>query len=194
MHLFKKMNCNIKHILAVGCSIVMVACTNYTPKPMGYFRIALMEKEYAYTQANMPYTFEYPTNVARIRLHKNNPLWMNIEYPTYNAKIHCSYLPIKDNFYEISEDTRAFVYKHSVKADAITQQVFENDEAKVYGVLYEIKGNVASSLQFTLTDSTTHYFRGAVYFNNRPNNDSIAPVLSYIREDVVRMMETMQWK
>ena len=54
MHLFKKMNCNIKHILAVGCSIVMVACTNYTPKPMGYFRIALMEKEYAYTQANMP--------------------------------------------------------------------------------------------------------------------------------------------
>ncbi|MBP6369642.1 MAG: hypothetical protein KA298_02080, partial [Paludibacteraceae bacterium] len=76
------MNCNIKHILAVGCSIVMVACTNYTPKPMGYFRIALMEKEYAYTQANTPYTFEYPTNVARIRPHKNNPLWMNIEYPT----------------------------------------------------------------------------------------------------------------
>jgi gliding motility-associated lipoprotein GldD len=186
---------NLTYLLLVVCGFVLVACTsNYTPKPMGYFRINLIEKEYTYTNASVPYTFEYPSNIATIRPHRNNPLWIDVAYPIYNAKIHCSYLPIKGNFYEISEDTRAFVYKHSVKANAITQQVFENDEAKVYGVLYEIKGNVASSLQFTLTDSIQHYFRGAVYFNNRPNNDSIAPVLSYIREDVVRIMETLKWK
>ena len=63
----------------------------------------------------------------------------------------------------------------------------------MYGILYQIKGNAASQVQFLLTDSVKHFLRGALYFNNRPNKDSIAPVANYITEDIVRLMETAEW-
>lgn len=174
--------------------VFLEGCTDYTPRPRGYFRIELKKKEYAVSQIQAPYQFEYPENIAKIVPHKGGDYWIDIVYPGYNAKIYCSYKAIHNNFYEISEDSRAFVYKHAIKADAITQQPFENKNLNMYGILYEIKGNTASSVQFILTDSTKHFFRGALYFNNRPNKDSIAPVVSYIKEDIVRIMETMKWK
>jgi gliding motility-associated lipoprotein GldD len=86
------------------------------------------------------------------------------------------------------------LYKHSVKADGIGETVFENTEKKIYGILYDLKGNTASSLQFVLTDSTKHFFRAALYIDNVPNKDSIAPVIEYLRKDVVQIMETFEWK
>jgi gliding motility-associated lipoprotein GldD len=79
-------------------------------------------------------------------------------------------------------------------ADGIGEKVFENKDKDVYGILYDIKGNTASSIQFVLTDSVKNFFRGALYFDNVPNKDSIAPVVSYLREDIVRLMESFEWK
>ena len=64
----------------------------------------------------------------------------------------------------------------------------------MHGILYDLKGNTASNVQFVLTDSTKHFFRGALYFNNVPNKDSIAPMSDYIREDIIHIMESFEWK
>ena len=72
--------------------------------------------------------------------------------------------------------------------------MFQNPQKKVYGILYDLTGNTASSVQFVLTDSVHHFFRGALYFDNVPNKDSIAPMSDYIREDIVHMMETFEWR
>ena len=92
------------------------------------------------------------------------------------------------------EDSRKLAYKHSIKADAIGERFFQNDEHHVYGILYEIKGNAASPLQFAITDSTRHFLRGALYFNSIPNKDSLAPVIDFIKEDMMQLMETVSWK
>ena len=115
-------------------------------------------------------------------------------YPTYNARIYFSYKQINNNFQEIAEDSRNFVYKHAFKADAIIENPYEDSDKNVYGMLYEIKGNTASSVQFLVTDSTQHFLRGALYFNNHPNKDSLAPVISYISEDIRHMIETLRWE
>jgi gliding motility-associated lipoprotein GldD len=174
----------------------MWCCSGHTPKPRGYFRIDLPEKTYKYfDNPEYPYTFKYP-DIAQITLktEKQDSFWVDIVYPGFNASIYGSYKKIDNNFREIAEDSRTFVFKHISKADGITEQPFENPEKNVYGVLYEIKGNTASSTQFVLTDSTRHFFRGALYFNNPPNKDSIAPVVDFIREDIIVLMETMEWK
>ncbi|MDR1437410.1 MAG: gliding motility protein GldD [Candidatus Symbiothrix sp.] len=121
--------------------------------------------------------------------------WFNLVYPSLNAQIFCSYLPIiSGNFAGITEESRKFAYLHTVKADAINEYFFANPEHKVYGLIYEIKGNVASHVQFVLTDSVTSFFRGALYFDNIPNQDSIAPVLEYINEDIRMLMDSFRWK
>ena len=112
----------------------------------------------------------------------------------YKARIHLSYLDVAGNLNVMIEDTRSLVYKHTVKADAIDEQVFSNPQKKVYGILYDIKGNSASSVQFFLTDSVRHYIRGALYFRCEPNKDSLSPAVDFFRKDVVAMIESFEWK
>ena len=85
-------------------------------------------------------------------------------------------------------------YKHTIKADAIDEIVVKRDSANVYGIIYDIKGNTATSLQFFLTDNNHHFLRGALYFKNEPNKDSLAPSIQYFRKDVEHLINTLKWK
>jgi gliding motility-associated lipoprotein GldD len=168
----------------------------YIPKPYGYFRVNLPKHEYRTIDTlNLPYRFDLPKNVILIdKKTKDNSYWIDLNYPQLNASVYFSYRPINNNLIDLLEDTRKIVYKHSVRADGIGEKVFDNNQKNVHGILYDLKGNTASSLQFLLTDSTTHFLRAALYFNNVPNKDSIAPMAEYIREDMVRLMESLEWK
>jgi gliding motility-associated lipoprotein GldD len=167
------------------------------PRPYGYFRVDLPEHAYSKIDTlQLPYSFDLPKNAQIVSRSGDDgeKYWIDLNYPQLNASIYCSYKPLKGNLNDLLEDTRKIVYKHSVRADGINEKVFDNPAKKVHGILYDLKGNTASSLQFILTDSTHHFFRGALYFNNVPNKDSIAPMANYIREDVIRMMESFEWK
>lgn len=170
------------------------SCQHYTPKPRSYFRIHLADKTYQRSDSTRAYSFEYPKNIAYIQKNSKDTAWFDVVYPTYNARIYFSYKEINNNFQEIAEDSRNFVYKHAFKADAIIENPYEDSDKNVYGMLYEIKGNTASSVQFLATDSTHHFLRGALYFNNHPNKDSLAPVISYISDDIRHIMETLRWE
>lgn len=181
-------------VLAIFSIMIVGGCKKtHTPKPRGYYRIDLPEKEYQTLEGNYPYTFDYP-KYTTIDNDSSNKYWMNIEYAEINGKIHISYIPIKNNLNQILEDTRELAYKHSIKADAINERMFIKPEKNVYGILYEIEGNAASSVQFFMTDSVKHYLRGALYFNVKPNKDSLAPVLDFVKEDITLLIESFEWK
>ena len=63
----------------------------------------------------------------------------------------------------------------------------------MYGLIFDIKGDAASEYQFHLTDSTSHFLRGSLYFNTAPNQDSIQPVLDFIKQDIAHLLETFEW-
>ena len=85
--------------------------------------------------------------------------------------------------------------KHMSRAMGIRDSVIINPEKEVYGLIYFLEGeDVASPLQFYLTDSTDHFMRGSLYFNVRTNNDSLAPVIDFIIDDVRHLIETIEWK
>lgn len=183
-------------IMTAIITVITSGCSNDVPRPRGYFRIALQEKEYVkFDNDSFPYIFDY-ANVANIERKptKDEPYWIDVVYPRHNARIYCSYKHVDGNFREVNEDARSFVYKHTIKADDITEQPYVDDSNKVYALLYELKGNTASAIQFVATDSVKHFFRGALYFDNTPNQDSVAPVREYIREDIIRMLESLRWR
>jgi gliding motility-associated lipoprotein GldD len=170
--------------------------SNYAPKPRGYFRITLPEKEYTRIDTTLPYSFEHPvySTLKSDKGPNNEPYWTNLVFPGFDAQVHLSYRRIEDNLYQLLEDNRELAYKHTVKADAIQERLFESPNEDIYGILYEIQGNTASQVQFFATDSTRHFLRGSLYFNAVPNKDSIAPVLEFVKEDIVHMMESLRWK
>ncbi|MBN1251688.1 MAG: gliding motility lipoprotein GldD [Bacteroidales bacterium] len=175
---------------------VFLSCSSsYTPKPRGYFRISFPEKEYVKFNNQGPYSFEIP-KYSFVQIDSSQfteKWWINIILPTMKGKIHISYKTVNDNLNKYLEDSRELAYKHTVKAEAINEEIFVNNKNNVFGVLYEIKGNVASSYQFYVTDSTKHFLRGALYFNVYPNKDSLAPVLKFVKEDIINLMETFEW-
>jgi len=176
---------------------LLLACNqNYIPKPPGYFRIELPKREYQTYNHKCPYTFDYPTYYKAIKSEQANaePCWLNLDFPKFKAKIHLSYKNVSGNVNELLEECRTLAYKHDIKADAINEILYSDSINKVYGILYEIKGNVASNIQFYVTDSIKHFLRGALYFEVIPNKDSLAPVIDFIEQDISHLVETLRWK
>ncbi len=177
-------------------SLVASCKESRVPKPRGFFRIDLPDKQYIKYDTICPFTFEYPV-YGRISYDletQSEPCWFNIVFPGYKAKIYVSYKRIKNDLESILKESYDLAYSHSVKADAIEELPYQNSERKVYGILFNIKGNTASSVQFFVTDSTRNYLRGALYFSSQPREDSLAPVISFFREDMIHMVETLEWK
>ncbi|MBK3518169.1 gliding motility lipoprotein GldD [Carboxylicivirga sp. N1Y132] len=168
---------------------------HHTPKPRGYFRINMPEKEYELLNKSFPYQFEYPKYAKAVVDTSSNAekYWLNLVFSEFNGQLHISYKAINNNFNELMEDNRKLAYKHTIKADAINERLFYNEESNVSGILYEIKGDAASPMQFYATDSLRHFIRGSLYFNAIPNQDSLSPVINFVQDDVIRLMETIRW-
>ncbi len=188
----------MRKILFIILMCLQWGCGNdYSPKPRGYFRIDMPQYQYVLFDSTFPYSFEYPgyAKIVPDRSHQAELYWMNILYPPFRAQLHISYKSVKGNLNGYLEDARNLVNKHIPKANAITQQEFINDSARVYGLVYEIRGSeAASSYQFYLTDSTSGFIRGALYFNIIPNNDSLEPVIGHLKESIQHMISTFRWK
>lgn len=173
------------------------ACNEvYTPKPKGYFRIDLPENTYQNYNDECPFSFQFSTH-AIVKPDKNpkaEPYWINIDYPKLKARIHISYKNLNNNLNNFSEESRTLVYKHTVRANDIRENLIEIDSNRVYGMYYDLQGDAASFIQFHLTDSNKHFLRASLYFNSRPNRDSLQPVLDFIQKDIQRFIETTKWK
>lgn len=183
-------------LLVLLFGVTFVSCDeHYTPKPRGYFRIAFPQKDYLSYQPACPIDLEVP-KYSRIELINDNEdsCWFNIYVPKHRARLHITYIPVEGEVTPLLEDAYNFAFKHEVKANAIKRNLYENSDSKVYGMFYDLTGNVASPLQFYVTDSSRHFLRGSLYFQHSPNADSIAPVVEFIREDVVHLIETLRWR
>jgi len=195
-----------KYNIYIGIlALLLVACKdeqNYIPKPRMYPKITFPEKSYqSLTIDYCDFTFEYPS-YARIEkdtsFFEGKPLddcWFDIVIPDLNGKIHCSYYPIenKKRFDELIEDSFDLASKHNRKAD-YRDEVLVKKPNNVNGIIFELTGPVATPVQFFLTDSVSHYFRGSLYFYNQVNPDSMAPVFDFVKEDIARLVETFEWK
>ena len=191
-----------KNILVLFiCTVAFAACTTEstnTPKPKGYFRIVFPKKAYQTYNSDCPFTFEYPVYAKMaVDTDKNaQPCWTNLNFPQFNGQLHLTYHGVfsAKAYNKMTELARELAMKHTIKASSIDQKVINYPDRKVYGIYYSIEGNTASSVQFFLTDSAKHYFRGALYFNERPQYDSIQPVVKFIKKDIDRLIATFKWK
>ncbi|RLD58848.1 MAG: gliding motility lipoprotein GldD [Bacteroidetes bacterium] len=187
-----------KFYVIFGLIAVLTSCeeTKY-PKPKGYLRIDLPQKEYILFDSTFPYSFEYPAYAKLVPDNGENtePYWLNLEFPKFKGKVYLSYKKLNGNLPRFIEESRNMVMKHIPKASSIEQKAFENPASKVYGLTYTISGSdAASPFQFYLTDSTNHFLRGALYFHAVPNNDSLAPVIKFIEEDIQHLIEGFRWE
>lgn len=173
--------------------LIQTSCATeeYQPKPKAFLRLDYANANYKTVDTDCPYSFETPDNTT---VNFNEKCWVNIKYPNLNASLNITYRSVKNNLPELLREAEKLTYNHTIKADNIISNNYENTKSKKYGALREVIGNAASSLQFHLTDSTNHFITGALYFEAKPNYDSILPAVKYIEKDIQHLMETLNWK
>ena len=187
-------------IVAAVTLVIAFSCDrqpNPLPKPRGYFRIDLPEKAYVKVDTIEKYSFECPEYafITNDRYSPDEKNWVNIEMPQFKGSIHLTHKPVDGNLAEYLEDVHTMVTKHLQKANGVRDSLIVNDEHRVYGLFIEMDGKgVATPMQFYLTDSTKNFVRGALYFNFKPDNDSMQPVINFIREDIDHLINTFEWK
>ena len=174
---------------------LMVSCGNEVqPKPKAMLALNYPLPEYRPVNLNCPYTFEKNRQAEITPSKSRNGCWINLNYPLLNGTIFITYQSVRNNLDSLLRDAQKLPLQHTIKADAIEGDVYTNDLHKVYGMFYELQGDAASQAQFYITDSTAHFLTGAVYFNTKPNYDSIYPAADYIKQDMRHLMETIRWQ
>lgn len=168
----------------------------YSPKPKGYCRIDFPERNYKRFDSTCAYAFEIPvySRLVHDTGPGSEPCWYNLEFPQFKATLYMSYKPVNNNIAKYLDDSHQFANRHQIKATGLDEVVIVRDSARVYGLLFDISGNTASSLQFYLTDSTKHFLRGSLYFNSVPNIDSLQIVVDFLKKDVLHLINTTKWK
>lgn len=187
---------NNKHAIAFRAGLFLaltwIGCTDYSPKPRGYFRIEPKKATYVpLALQSLPYSFDI-SREAKIDIPAGEKGWINLVYPELHATVYCSYLQRKQIRLSLQDSYR--LVNRQQRIQDVQEKVFENPEKQVYGSLFLLKGDCISPIQFHLTDSTRRFFRGAVYYASVPKADSIAPVTRYLIQDVTHLMETFDWK
>ncbi len=185
----------IKNILLFlfSTAIIFISCEDdVVVKPAAKLRLDYPNPEYKTVNTGCGYNFSMNTNA---NLQKKKNCDANINYPNMKATIYLTYQDIRNsNLDSLLQDAQKLAYDHTIKANSIPEQPFINPDNKVYGMFYMINGNAATQAEFYVTDSINHFLNGALYFEAKPNFDSIYPAVVYLREDIRKLMETIRWE
>lgn len=185
--------------LLVLLGAVLISCSSdFVPKPKGYNRIVLPPHEYLAIPDTFPYQFETSKYALLLRDSSwiSERYWMDIHYPELEANIQVTYKPIrsKEDLLEgYLNDSYKLTSQHNVKAYAIEESIVALKNGNIASVS-ELEGEVPTQFQFHITDSTRNFIRGALYFQTATKNDSLGPVIEYLKIDIMHLLNTLEWK
>lgn len=185
----------------VGCKEEPI----YYPKPRIYPKVEFPKRQYAKFNVNYcNFTFECPDymqfeqDTTYFDRRAKHPCWFNLHIPSLNGDIHFTYTDISGDsleyrIYKVYKDAYRMSDEHDTKAVVNEDLLINRPNDRVFGVLYNIEGHVASPFQFVLTDSVHHAVRASLYFKTRPNPDSLAPIIEFVKADMMGILNTFQW-
>ena len=193
-----------RRLLQVGIVVALgggaAACSSeaeFTPKPKGYNRIDLPAHAYRTLGPGHPYSFEYSkyAKVLRDSSYLAQPDWLNVYYPQLHANVQITYTNVvrdRKLYNKMMEDARKLTGKHQIKATSIEEKILRTPNG-LRASVFELEGEVPSQFQFYTTDSTKHFFRAALYFRTATANDSLGPVIEYVKYDMIKMLNTLKY-
>lgn len=186
-------------LLLLVCLLASCHDGNETPKPQAYLRIDLPPHKYiSYDTVSLPFTFDYSDQAQIVwKKGRQGEKWLDITYPKHKGYVFLTYKPLRgpQDLRGQVDTSYKFLETHFSYSSGIDENRFVDPNNHIYGTTYRLKGqNVASTYQFWVSDSTRHFLRGSLYIDCSPNNDSLAPVLTYIQEDMNHLIESLRWR
>ena len=188
-------------LLAATASFLLwhaLAQPSPSPKPLGHPHIILPAHEYAPLPNGFPYTFEVSQHATVVpsASPRAERYWIDLHYPAFGAVVQLTYKPVKNSpalLRAYCLDAYRLTAKHQVRATAMQEHSFRTGQGDLV-LMTVLSGLVPSQVQFYTTDQQQHFLRGALYFDTATRNDYLAPIIAFIKEDILHMLHTLQWQ
>ena len=187
---------NFSIFLITLLTVSFYSC-NKTTKivPHGYLRIDFPDKMYEkIVFDNCDFSIEIP-NYLNVNMDSKNECWITLVNKKNNINIHLSYHKVNNNLDSLILASHNLVYEgHYRKADGIWETSSQNSNFTIY----ELSGEVATPIQFYVTDKKNHFLRGSMYPSTLKriiniNRDSLAPVIDFYKKDIEKIIESIEW-
>src|SRR5690606_18545399 len=196
---YSHLNSNMmrKLLLLIPLSLLLSCSEDYLPKPKGYNRIDIPEHAYQELDQELPYQFEYSVHslVEPDTFNLQEKTWINLNYHTLGARVHFTYKPVlenEENLRHYLNDALSLTSKHQIKAYGIDESVLKTNQGYT-GLVEQLVGEVPTQFQFFVSESTSKFLRGALYFNTADKNASLAPIIEYIKVDMMHLINTLEF-
>ena len=173
-------------IVCGGLLALCVSCTEYTPKPRGYFRIDRLPLPTS--TSGRGFTLYFPAfQMGRGGVASGRESG-RVDQSLLSAVEREALLQLFPYHSGYAGQGGGGVSRVGCPAIEIsgTDQDAGVQQSGGFGLWFAFHAGCesASPLQFMLTDSVSHFFRGALYYDCIPNADSLAPVTRYLKQDI----------
>ena len=181
--------------LVLGFLTTFYSCIDSNlPKQSAFLRIEFKEPFYSiHEEIDTPFNFYYNSNSTDLDQIGNNQF--QFDYRDLKLSLNLSFYNIKtsQDFEKKVRDFSVILDTHTKKSNGVILREYDNNNRRIFGKLYEIKGDVASPIQFYLTDSISNFISGSVNLKFKSNYDSIYPSIQYVKNDILVLFESINW-
>ena len=182
-------------LLLIFFTILCSCVEGNLPKQRAFLRIEFPEPNYtALKEIKSPVDFYYNLSAADINVI--NTKQFSINYPKMNLVVDMSLKKIskEEDLENNFRDFSLTLETHSKKSNGMFVREYEDVNNRVYAKIFEMRGDVASPIQFYLTDSISNFINGSLNLKFKSKYDSIFPTIQYVKNDILVLVESLNWR
>ena len=182
-------------LLLIFFTIFFSCVESNLPKQSAFLRIEFPEPNYiALKEIKIPIDFYYNLSAANINVI--NPEKFSLNYPKMNLVVDISLNEITkaEDLENKFRDFSLTLETHSKKSNGMFIRDYEDLNNRVYAKIFELRGDVASPIQFYLTDSISNFISGSLNLKFKSKYDSIFPTIQYVKNDILFFVESLNWR
>ena len=186
-----------KILFLFGFLLFLFTCdeTNYLPKEKGFLRLEFEKPTYdTFFNESSGLNFIYNDAYSTFEIVSDEKIVLG--YKDIKISIVLSDVGLENlsSFEESIQNFYMFFEPHRKKSNQISIKEFTSADNNRCAKVFEMRGPVASPLQFYVTDSTNHFLFGSMNIMEKSDYDSIYPSVMYVKNDIFSIIESVNWE
>ena len=169
--------------------------TNYLPREKGFLRLEFEKPTYdTFSSEASKLNFIFNNAYSSFEIVSDEKIVLKYKDIKIDLVLSDVELENLSSFEESIRNFYVFLEPHRKKSNQISIKEFKSVDNKRFAKVFEMRGPVASPLQFYVTDSINHFLFGSMNVMVKSNYDSIYPSIMYVKNDIFSIIESVNWE
>tara|TARA_S200000501_G_scaffold173112_1_gene163071 strand:+ start:2159 stop:2737 length:579 start_codon:yes stop_codon:yes gene_type:complete len=169
--------------------------TNYLPREKAFLRLEFEKPIYdtLYSKASN-LNFIYNNAYSSLEIISDEKIVLRYKDIKIDIVLSDVELDNTSSFEQSIQNFYMFLEPHRKKSNQISAKEFTSADNKKFAKVFEMRGPIASPLQFYVTDSINNFLFGSMNLMEKYDYDSIYPSVMYVKNDIFSIIESVNWK